>query len=270
MKKLFGTLFTGLTVAVASGVLLLMFKSWLSPDQITFETVDSRPVISATQPATSAWQQDIDNSGYDVSYPQCGYYLSDAFVGFTIIGLNYGRPFTQNPCFATQWKWANTHDGVAVYVNMSDPGSGTASERGAKIVEDLIQRLPNNAVRRGTPVWLDVEKENSWTSSERSVEVIQTVVTGLTKAGYPVGIYAAPTHWLEIAFNARVEIPVWVALGYYSSTAKGVADAKLACTELAFGDRKPSIVQFVSSDGSSRRDRNIMCTHPKGLVADPQ
>ena len=269
MKRLVGTLFTGVTVAVATVVLLLMLKSWLAPDDITFDTIDSRPVISAKQPATPTWQGTLDNSGYDISYPQCGQQLSEAFVGFAIVGLNYGRPFTANPCFATQWQWARTHDAVAVYINMSDPGSGTARQRGARIVQDVIQRLPDNNVPVGTPVWLDIERENSWTDSQRSVEVIQTVVTGLTKAGYPVGIYAAPTHWLEIAFNARIKIPVWLALGYYSSTAKGVADAKLACKESAFGERNPAIVQFVSSNGTSRRDRNIMCTDPEGLVTRP-
>ena len=269
VRKLIGTLFTGVTVAVAAAVLLVMLKSWLTPDAITFDTVDSRPVISARQPSTPAWQGTLDNSGYDISYPQCGQQLSDAYVGFAIIGLNYGRPFTANPCFAKQWQWARTHGGVAVYINMSDPGSGTASQRGQRIVDDVMWRLPSNDVAIGTPIWLDIERDNSWTNSQRSVEVIQTVVTGLTKAGYPVGIYAAPTHWLEIAFNARVKIPVWLALGYYTSTARGVADAKLACQELAFGDRKPAIVQFVSSNGTSRRDRNIMCTDPAGIVAKP-
>jgi hypothetical protein len=269
VKRLLGTLFTGITVTVVAAVVLFMLSSWLRPDVITVDTVDSRPVISAKQPTTSAWQGQLDNSGYDISYPQCGRYMSDAFVGFAIIGLNYGRPLTANPCFATQWEWAKTHDGVAVYVNMSDPGTGTARQRGSLIVADLKERLPSSNVEIGTPVWLDIEKENTWTSSQRSVEVIQTVVTGLTQAGYPVGIYAAPTHWLEIAFNARVKVPIWLALGYYSTTAKGVADAKLACNELGFGDRKPSIVQFVSSDGISRRDRNIMCTEPDGLVAKP-
>jgi len=269
VKRLIGTLFTGITVAVAAVILLAIFRSWLAPDAITFDTIDSRPVISAKQPVTPTWQGTLDNSGYDVSFPQCSQQLSDASVGFAIVGLNYGRPFTANPCFDKQWQWARTHDAVAVYINMSDPGSGTASQRGARIVEDAISRLPDNDVSLGTPVWLDIERENSWTNSQRSVEVIQTVVTGLTKAGYPVGIYAAPTHWLEIAFNARVKIPVWLALGYYSSTAKGVADAKLACQESAFGERQPAIVQFVSSDGTIRRDRNIMCTDPKGLVSRP-
>jgi len=269
VKRLIGSLFTAVTVAVAAVVLLLMLKSWLSPDAITFDSVDSRPVISGTQPVVPEWEGTLDNSGYDISYPQCGQRLSDAFVGFAIVGLNYGRPFTANPCFALQWQWAQTHDGVAVYINMSDPGTGTASQRGAKILDDVMSRLPANNVPNGTPVWLDIERDNSWTNSQRSVEVIQSVVTGLTKAGYPVGIYAAPTHWLEIAFNARVKIPVWLALGYYSSTAKGVADAKLACNESAFGDRKPAIVQFVSGDGTNRRDRNLMCSKPRGLVAKP-
>jgi len=258
-----------MTVSVAVILLFVMAKSFLHPSGITSATIDSLPAISAKQPSSAPWVGTLDNSGYDVSYPQCGQTLSTASVGFTIIGLNYGRPFTQNPCFADQWRWAQTHDAVAVYVNISDPGSGTAGDRGTRIVTDLLQRLPRNGVPIGTPVWLDIERANSWSSSQRSVEVIQTVVHGLTRAGYPAGIYAAPTHWLLITFNARVKIPVWLALGYYSVKSEGVAAAKRACGEVTFGDRSPSIVQFVADSQTGRTDRNIMCSDPAGLVVKP-
>ena len=269
MRRLVGALFTAITVAVAVMLLAVIAKSFLRPSDITSDAVDSLPAISAKQPSSAPWTGTLDNSGYDVSYPQCGQTLSTAYVGFAIVGLNYGRPFTQNPCFADQWHWAQTHDAVAVYVNISDPGSGTAIDRGTKIVADLLQRLPRSGVAAGTPVWLDIERANSWSSSQRSVEVIQTVVHGLTRAGYPAGIYAAPTHWLLITFNARVKIPVWLALGYYSVKADGVAAAKRACGEVTFGDRSPSIVQFVADAQSVRTDRNIMCSNPAGLVVRP-
>jgi len=269
VKRLAGALFTAVTVAVAAMVLVVIAKSLLRPSAITSESVDSLPAITAKQPSSAPWVGALDNSGYDVSYPQCGQTLSSAFVGFAIVGLNYGRPFTQNPCFADQWQWAKTHDAVAVYVNVSDPGSGTAADRGTRIVTDLLQRLPRNGVAAGTPVWLDIERANSWSSSQRSIEVIQTVVHGLTRAGYPAGIYAAPTHWLLITFNARLKIPAWLALGYYSVKAEGVAAAKQACGEVTFGDRSPSIVQFVADGPSGRTDRNIMCSNPAGLVVKP-
>src|SRR4051794_41774609 len=41
--------------------------------------------------------------GNDISWPQCG----GAFptkAGFGIVGVNGGRPFTQNPCLAAEWR----------------------------------------------------------------------------------------------------------------------------------------------------------------------
>lgn len=267
MKRILNGLFTGFTVVVAVAVLAYIARAWLGTGDSTFQATDSRSVIRVTQPKVPQWTYDLDNSGYDVSFPQCGQSLSQAEVGFAIIGVNYGRPMTQNPCFATQWKWAKGYDGAAVYVNMSDPGRGTAVQRGQLIVQDLAWRLPNLGIAKGTPVWLDIELDNSWTSTDRSVSVIQTVAQGLARIGYPVGVYSTPVHWLQITFNARVEVPIWLALGYYESTAAGVKAAKKACEYVGFGEQKPAIVQFVSSNGGPRRDRNIMCTEPDGLVA---
>ena len=267
MKRLLSTLFTAVTVSVAVVVLVAVLRAWFTTDDFSFDSQDARSVIQVKQPPAVKWKRPLDNSGYDVSFPQCGQSLSQATVGFAIIGVNHGRPLTQNPCFATQWQWAQRYDGVAVYVNMSDPGTGTAIQRGKKIVDDLAWRLPSLQIPTGTPVWLDIERDNSWTSTDRSVKVIQTVAEGLAAIGYPVGVYSTPVHWLQITFSTRVELPVWVALGYFSSTAAGVQAAKAACDNVAFGEQKPAIVQFVSSNGGPRRDRNIMCAKPDGLVA---
>ena len=43
--------------------------------------------------------------GYDVSWPQCGRALpSDG--DFRIVGVNGGRPYTDNDCLAEQYGWA--------------------------------------------------------------------------------------------------------------------------------------------------------------------
>src|SRR4051794_41879977 len=45
----------------------------------------------------------VGRYGNDISWPQCG----GAFptkAGFGIVGVNGGRPFTQNPCLAAEWR----------------------------------------------------------------------------------------------------------------------------------------------------------------------
>ena len=238
------------------------------------ETDDGIPVPTSTlrrvtveQPQMTPWQGSFDNSGYDVSFPQCGQALPSAYVGFVIIGLNDGRPFTGNPCFNQQWSWAKTHDAAAVYINVDDPGASTPSSYGQSIGLDVLARLVDNNIPQGTPVWLDVERNNAWDSATRAVSVINSTMRYLAHAGYPVGVYAAPVHWFEITYDAEVDVPIWFAIGPYPTTQAGVQAAKRACTREGFGNAKPAIVQFVSGAGPDYRDRNIMCTSPTGLVA---
>ncbi len=63
--------------------------------------------------------------GLDVSYPQCGDELPDAF-GFAVVGVNGGRVYSANPCLATdgddvgQLEWAGRE--VQLYANTGNPG----------------------------------------------------------------------------------------------------------------------------------------------------
>lgn len=242
-------------------------NSWLNPEPLTIETIDGRPFITTDQPEIPAWSGALDNSGYDVSHPQCKTSLPSAPVGFAIIGLNRGKPFTENPCFESQWAWANTHDGVAVYINTADPNDRSATKYGMDIAKDTLKRLKKFDVPKGTPVWLDVETHNTWTDPQRSVQVISETLLTLANAGYPVGIYGPPAHWFEITGNANIGVPTWLALGEYPDVASGVAAAKESCTLGSFGLRVPSIVQFVATVDGLTLDRNIMCADPTGLVA---
>jgi hypothetical protein len=65
---------------------------------------------------------------YDVSYPQCGRTLPEAFA-FAIVGVNGGRVHSPNPCLgasasrrgsASQLAWAG--EGVQLYANTGNPG----------------------------------------------------------------------------------------------------------------------------------------------------
>jgi hypothetical protein len=65
-----------------------------------------------------------DSIGYDISYPQCG----DPYPeprGFAIVGVNGGRVFSPNPCFApgdepSQLAWAGPE--ADLYFNTGNPG----------------------------------------------------------------------------------------------------------------------------------------------------
>lgn len=268
IRKLFGLLFTVAILIGIAGVGYYKVQNYINPTPIAISTVDGRPVITATQPALKTFSGTLDNSGYDISFPQCKQEFPTGNVGFAIVGLNYGKPFSENPCFAAQWKWAKSHDAAAVYVNMADPGDQSATKYGTRIGRDSIKRLKRQGVPQLTPVWLDIETLNTWTTPERSVQVISAAMRELTKAGYPVGIYAPPAHWFEVTLNANLDVPSWLAIGKFSTTAKGVLAAKVACKEGSFGNRLPSIVQFVTTRNGRALDHNLMCSKdPTGLVA---
>ncbi len=270
LRKLIGLALTALILFGIGTYGYVKVQDWVDPTPVTISTIDGRPVITAVQPAISKFSGELDNSGYDVSFPQCKSDLPAAAVGFAIVGLNNGKPFTENPCFTKQWKWARTHPGVAVYINMADPGTSSPARYGTRIGKDSVKKLKRLSVPKGTPVWLDIETLNTWTEPERSVQVISTTLRELTKAGYPVGVYAPPAHWFEITMNANLDIPSWLAIGKFSTTAKGVKAAKAACKEVSFGNRVPSIVQFVTNRDGRLLDHNLMCdSDPTGLVAKP-
>ena len=267
MRRFFGFLVTAGALALAGLVGYSLVTSWLYPEPLTIETVDGRAVIKATQPALIPFSQVLDNSGYDVSYPQCNGDLPGKFVGFAIVGLNGGKPFSENKCFSKQWEWALTHDAVAVYINTADPGNESPIRYGKKIANDTLERLNKYAIAPGTPIWLDVETYNTWTSPDRSVQLLTELAIALTGAGYPVGVYAPPAHWLEITGNANLALPTWLALGPYTDISGGVADSKAACLRGSIGGKTPDLVQFVATVNGVALDRNIMCGDPTGLVA---
>lgn len=267
MRRFLGFLVTVGALALAGLVGFSLVNSWLNPEPLTIENVDGRPLITATQPAIKAFDFELDNSGYDISYPQCKSALPDKYVGFAIVGLNGGKPFKENKCFERQWEWALTHDAVAVYINTADPGTESPVRYGKKIAKDTLKRLNKYDIEVGTPIWLDVETYNTWSGADRAVQVLTELAIDLTAAGYPVGIYAPPVHWFEITGNANVGMPLWLAIGPYPDVPSGVAAAKKACDKNAFGGKTPDMVQFVATVDGVTLDRNIICTNPAGLVS---
>jgi hypothetical protein len=89
-------------------------------------TATPRPIPTATPtPSPLPSAEPVPEFGLDVSYPQCGDELPDAF-GFAVVGVNGGRVHSANPCLgatgdaASQLAWAGRD--AELYANTGNPG----------------------------------------------------------------------------------------------------------------------------------------------------
>ncbi len=133
--------------------------------------------------------------GYDISFPQCGSTLPSP-GGFAVVGVNDGRPYSANPCLATELQWAETSLSAtpAFYVNTANPGppsnsnwpvtqqtpqicagsnsascsydygwnAGLNAFQDAVSAETQIGAAAPTAAAAAVSWWLDVESGNSW------------------------------------------------------------------------------------------------------------
>jgi hypothetical protein len=182
--------------------------------------------LITTVTASTAWASG-PRIGHDVSYPQCGGELPTGSA-FGIVGINNGRPFSTNPCLASQYRWAVSRPSqAAVYVNTSNPapnsayywprsGSkdpvlckngrsrtdpGCAYNYGWHAAADALAtgKKLGPAVLRHT-WWLDVETTNRWNGDGTSnTALLQGMYDYLRSHGVRrVGLYATSSHWREI------------------------------------------------------------------------
>ncbi len=266
MRRLVNFLFGLVALAFVGFASFSFVTETFTSDPINIETVDSRPFISVTQPNTITWAGELDNSGYDVSHPQCKTRLPNKYVGFNIIGLNKGKPFTENPCFEKQWSWASTYDAAAIYINTADPGTSDPAEYGQRIGQDTLDRLSKFGIGKQIPIWLDVETLNTWSEPSRAVVVLTELMNVLTNSGYHVGIYSTTVHWFEITLNAKIGVPTWRAIGKFPDVQSGVTAAKAACSQAGIAGTIPALVQFVATVDGVTLDRNILCGNANGIV----
>lgn len=171
--------------------------------------------------------------GYDASYPNCAARLP-AEHAFAIVGLNAGRPFTSNPCFASEW--AAAQPTRSVYINTAygptlarhiTPGCAAAGRTqpfglvwqrayavGCSEAVDASQQLGGTT---GLTIWLDVELSNTWSSRRMlNAAAIRGILDQLlTEAAPPtVGIYSNASSWLQIVGGwSSLSVPEWVATG---------------------------------------------------------
>ncbi len=171
--------------------------------------------------------------GLDISYPNCAAPLPSA-DGPAVIGLNAGRPFTTNPCFAREWAAAGPQP--SVYINTAyspllarhiTPECATAaSAEGFKPsparayavgCSEAVAALEQLAGTRPEAVWLDVEAGNSWSSRRvLNAAAIRGILEHLLTESSPptVGIYSNDVYWQQIVGRwASLSIPEWIAAG---------------------------------------------------------
>ncbi|HEY2595964.1 MAG TPA: hypothetical protein VGK33_18890, partial [Chloroflexota bacterium] len=149
--------------------------------------------------------------GYDISFPQCGKPLPSTFA-FTILGVNGGHAYANNPCLSALMNWAlsgtptsSQQPRLSFYLNTDNPGpddpqgrwpaAGVSQPRAcdgsasADCAYDYgwyaAQAAMTNAGGRATstPWWLDVETSNTWSGDPaNNAAVLQGAVALLKNA----------------------------------------------------------------------------------------
>src|SRR5437762_7889741 len=109
---------SSLALAVALVVILTL---WERPHHVEADG----PAAAASPSSSALLSEFVGVPGFDISWPQCGKQYPYGPVAFSVIGLNGGRPYTVNPCFLDQYRWAQrVETRPAVYVNMEFPKPG--------------------------------------------------------------------------------------------------------------------------------------------------
>src|SRR5260370_12134024 len=161
-------------------------------------------------------------SGYDVSYPQGGSATTPPAGSFGIVGVNGGRPFSNNACIAAEFAAAPGPTAASLYINTgysgaygkdttagcsssssSVPGTGRQQQAwaiGCSEAETSMTYAGQQGATLAAARWGDIETGNSWSSGNPSLNraAIQGAVTRLAHSGLPVGIYSSASMWSTI------------------------------------------------------------------------
>src|SRR3954465_10505059 len=149
--------------------------------------------------------------GVDVSWPQCNGGLPPLSPGFGVVGVNGGRPFTDNPCLAEQITYAKGLSGYAAYINLDAPRGEDPRSYGRRSALDGLARARRAGLDVAT-IWLDVEVLNHWSrDAATNAAVINGAAAALQSRGLTAGIYSSVDMWRDITGGAQVTMPVWLA-----------------------------------------------------------
>lgn len=214
------------------------------------------PQLPAKAPRHSAAQATRLSTfwGVDVSWPQCNG-IPSLSAGFATVGVNGGRPFTDNPCLSQQVAYAKQRSGYAAYLNLDAPRGEDPTSYGARAALDGLARARRAGLRVQT-IWLDVEVLNHWsTDAAINVGVINGAATALQSRGVTVGVYSSVPMWQQITGGARVTMPVWLATSVID-----YRDVQPLC-KAGLGGRPAEMAQYVASANGQLIDIDVLCNN---------
>ncbi len=231
-----------------------------------------RPAKPATRGATATFLHrwyDVQHRGADVSFPQCGKALPSG-QDFGVVGVNGGKPTTENPCLGAQLAWAAGSSGGTnqprqqVYVNTANPGGlntstwpttgetpygtcdGGNTEACAyrygwdRAAEDVAWVRAVTAPE-ALVWWLDAEIDesgrtgNTWDRTPGGTVRNTAVLEGMTAQlrSVPVagvGIYSTPRQWQVITGSAVTATSPLRGLPNWLAGPSSVAQAQRLCS----------------------------------------
>jgi hypothetical protein len=211
--------------------------------------------------------------GLDVSWPQCDKPLPATPSAFTVVGVDGGKAYTTNSCFARQYRWASSSGTLpSLYMTLRSP-EGKTAVRGMTgpygncaptndncialnygynaaqeaFVYAQVQVAPPSSIMW----WLDVETQSHWSKDTAlNAQVIQGAIDYLKQKGVPLGIYSTRLQWRQIAGGFAPALPNWIA------GAHDAADAPTMCIPSnVFGGGQLWMVQYIAND----LDHNYLC-----------
>jgi hypothetical protein len=193
--------------------------------------------------------------GVDVSWPQCNGGIPTLAPGFAVVGVNGGRPFTDNPCLAEQMSYAKGVSGYAAYLNLDAPRGEDPRSYGQRSALDGLARARRAGLDVST-VWLDVEVLNHWShDAATNVAVINGAAAALQSRGLTAGIYSSVPMWQQITGDAHVTMPVWLATSVID-----YRDVQPLCLT-GLGGRPAEMAQYVASAGGRLIDIDVLCNN---------
>ena len=151
-----------------------------------------------------------------------------------MIGLNWGRPFTANPCFARQWAAAqpprsvyiNTAYHRVLFRHITPECAAAGKSRQRRLAaqrayavgcSEAVAALRLLAATPPLAIWLDVEPGNTWSSRRMlNAATIRGILDHLlTQTPHPlIGVYSNASFWPRIVGNWRsLSVPEWIATG---------------------------------------------------------
>ena len=207
---------------------------------ITSRSAPAKPARGGAVSAQAAvFKSTRTGWGNDISWPQCdGPYPGAHEVG--VVGVTGGRPFTTNPCLASEFAWARASQmpgGAQLYINLEIDGTSMgphhcavddhacrAYDYGVVTVFDAIARAQSVGVNAGF-WWLDVEVGNYWNDLQPdwNQATVQGAIDAARSRGIDVGIYSSVDQWAQIVPPTyHPMVPTWLAVVGDSVMAPGL------------------------------------------------